>query len=72
MDQDSIRILDDVNDLDTIEVHYLTATGDMRTAVGFYAGLRRSVSGWCLRLVQKPAIQTIDIQQIRILTPQQK
>lgn len=71
MDGESIRVLDDVNELDVIEVHYLTPEGQERTAVGSYGGLRRSELGqeWWLRLLQKPSIRTIDIQQIRILTP---
>ena len=67
MDQESIRILDDVNDLDVIEVKYLTSGGDERMTVGPYGGLRRAVTGWLLRVVQKPSIPMIDVRQIRIL-----
>ena len=54
MDCESIRILDDVNDLDVIEVHWLTATGEERLSVGPYGGLKRGwFHGWWLVLVGK-------------------
>ena len=73
MDGESIRVLDDVNDLDVIEVHWLTAAGDERVSVGPYGGLKRGYfRGWWLRIIQRPSIRCDDIQQIRILTAAKK
>lgn len=44
MDVESIRLLDEVNDLDVLEVHYLTELGEERTVVD--CGRRRWV-GYC-------------------------
>lgn len=68
MDVESIRLLDEVNDLDVLEVHYLTELGEERTVVGSYGGLRKAPLGWVLRLVSRRSIPTIDIERIRLLT----
>lgn len=69
MTNESRKILDDVNDLDVIEVHWLTSDGDERVSVGPYGGLRCSdCRVWWLRIVQRPSIRMNDVLEIRVLT----
>lgn len=68
MDQATIDLLDDVNERDVLEVHYLTPEGQGRTAIGSFMGYRRLASSWWLRLEGRPSIPTIDIQRIQVLT----
>lgn len=67
MDQESIRILDELREYDNvIEVDYRPDMQDVRTICGLFAGFERATSGtWYLILSGKAAIRTIDIVSVR-------
>lgn len=67
MDQETIRLLDDLNEFDdVIEVDFRCNMDDVRTVAGLYAGLQRAGRGaWYLLVHGRATIRTMDVVAVR-------
>lgn len=70
MDQESLRLFDDLQIGDWIEVHHRPKMQPTRIIEGEFNGFGRGgLGGWYLVLRKLAVIRTIDIEMVRLLVP---
>jgi hypothetical protein len=73
MDDDTRRLIDDINFGDVLEIEYCgLSKKDVRVGVGVFEGFAKNEFGeWVIQRLNRPDIAAFDIKSIRIL-PQVK